>query len=223
MSATARPLRLLRRHRASRRRSRSRTARARRRCATGSARTPTFLDTMQARLVEQPTSRRWRGLTTRDADDSVDRAARRLGDASPTCSPSTRSASPTRATCAPRPSAARCSSWRGSSATGCARASPPSVYLAFTLDPSGHARSSSPPGRRVQSVPGPGELPQTVRDERAADAHAGAGTRCRPQAHPTAVITRGHAEAVRSPAIATGSAEGRRAARRPRRRPQTAS
>ena len=45
------------------------------------------------------------------------------GPASATCSPSTRSGSPTRATCAPPPSCSRCSNWRGWSATSCGRVS----------------------------------------------------------------------------------------------------
>ena len=77
-------------------------------------------------------------------------------------SPSTRNASPTRDTCAPRPSRARCwpspSWWDTSPGPGLAA----SVWLAYSLQPDpADTAVVLPAGLLAQSVPGTGELPQT--------------------------------------------------------------
>ncbi len=107
-------------------------------------------------------------------DDPADRAARRAGPRCSTCSPSTRSASPTRASCAPPPSAgsilelARAIGYElnpGVAASTCSpsrwrprRARPPSAAI--------------PVGTKAQSIPGQDEQPQIFETVEAIEARA---------------------------------------------------
>ena len=112
------------------------------------------------------------------------------GRPSPTCSPSTRSGSPTRASCAPRPSAARCWSWPARSATSSSPASPRAPGSRSTS----RTRAGAPPRPvRERVTRGPGRharsrasrpaasLPQTFETSRGARRARRVGTTLRPR------------------------------------------
>ena len=132
-------------------------------CTGAPRRTALALARMRA-LARRPrlTTLALRGLAGAGTDEPASRCST-PGPSSPTPCPSTPSGSRRRASCARRPSAGRCASSPARSATSCAPASPPRPSWRSTSETAAGAPEVAivPAGTPVQSVPGPGELPQT--------------------------------------------------------------
>ena len=123
----------------------------------------------------QPALRDW---TARADDDYGDRAARAAGPTSPTSSPSTRSGSPTRPSCAPRGCATRSCGWPA--LLGYEPAPGRRRHGAARLRARARRRSSScRRGLRVQERARPGRAAADVRDRRAARGARAAQRGCR--------------------------------------------
>ena len=165
---TLNDLRLLRRPRRRDAARASTTRRACRRSPTASARHARLQGVDAGAAVERRAARRWRGLDHARRRRLHHRPVRRARQSRSTCSPSTRSASPTRTTCAPPPSGARCCELARligyELAPGVAAAHPAGLHPAGGAGQPGAApprRSPSRSARGCRACPGQDEQPQT--------------------------------------------------------------